>query len=116
MTHWETMWTFHTKRFSVSWQITPEDCYAYDGDDPDGAIQANINSGAYVAFVSRVVVLLDGRDIGADYLGGNVYANPAEFRDHIGSRGKGAYFTDMVRTAIREARKALSEVPRMRAS
>ncbi len=115
MTHWETMWCFHTRNFSISWQIAPEEFYQYDGDDENGEIQRKINNGEYYAFMSRVVVLLNGTEVGADYLGGSVYATPSEFRDHIGSQGKyGSYFTDMVRQAISEARKTLGNVPKLR--
>lgn len=115
MTHWETMWKFHTRRFSIAWQIAPD----YDLDlswDEDGSTREALESGKYQAFVSRMVVYLDGNEVGEDYLYGSIYENPAEFRDHIGMnrKGHGSYFSDMVRSAVAEARKRLSNVPHLR--
>lgn len=114
----ETLWTFKTARFTVKWQVEFDPSYRYDGDDDDGSIQAAIDSGEMVAFDSKVSVWLDGCEISADYLGGSVYyAHQVEtFRDHVGmnARGHGSYFSDMIRTAIKEARATLSDVPRIR--
>ena len=113
--HYETMWIFKTKRFTIKWSIAPDDdCdLSFDGT---GEVCAKLRAGEWFCFLSRVTVELDGRVIGEDYLGGSIYANPADFRDHIGmnARGHGSYFSDMVREAVREARKSLSGVPRMR--
>lgn len=107
MAHWETMWTFHTKNFSVSWQVTPdEDCDL--SWDETGETREKLNNGTFQCFLSRIVVYCNGDEIGSDYLGGSIYENPSEFRDHIGSRGKwGSYFRDMVRQAIKDARHTL---------
>lgn len=116
--HWETMWKFHTKRFSVSWQIAPDFDLDLSWDD-DGSIRQGLDSGFYTAFMSRVVVLLDGNEIGVDYLGGSIYENPAEFRDHIGIKKQphcGSYFSQMVRQAIAEARNRLCNAPKIRCS
>lgn len=107
--HWETMWTFHTPNFSVSWQIAPEDDLDLSWDNT-GEVREKLTSGVYQAFQSRVVVYFNGYEVGCDYLGGSIYEKPAEFRDHIGSRGKwGSYFTDMVREAIKEARQTIRQ-------
>ena len=104
-TSWETLWSFNTAHFRVTWDIAPDD----DCDtsfDETGETAEKIASGEWFCFVSRVLVTLDGREVGCDYLGGSIYAEPREFRDHIGARGKyGSYFTDMVGEAISEARK-----------
>jgi hypothetical protein len=102
------MWTFRTKRFKVEWSIEPD----YDCDlswDETGETREKLNSGEYECFTSKMAVYLDGREIAADYLGGSIYANPSEFRDHIGmkARGHGSYFSDMVREAITEARREI---------
>lgn len=104
-TPWQTMWSFKTKHFRVAWDITPdEDCDA--SFDETGETAEKIASGEWSCFVSRVIVELNGREVGCDYLGNSIYETPAEFRDHIGARGKyGSYFTDMVRSSIAEARK-----------
>lgn len=112
---YEEMWSFKTARFEVIWDVVPDD----DCDtsfDETGETAENLASGLWCCFTSRVRVLLDGREIGGDYLGGSIYENPSEFRDHIGrnKRGHGSYFSDMVRAAVTEARKALKDLPALR--
>lgn len=129
-----TVWRFRTKRFTVALQLSEEPGYRYDGDDEDGETQAPLDSGEFVAFDSRVIVYLDGEEIGSDSLGGSVYAadSVAEFwtahRDpnpmnrncsemraaHGGNMCIGHYFPDMVSEAIRQARAFLCSAPRMR--
>jgi hypothetical protein len=105
----ETLWTFRTKRFCIEWQIEPD----YDGDfsfDETGETAEKVNSGEWQCFVSKMVVYFDGEEIAADYLGGSIYENPADFRDHIGIKahdGCGSYFSDMVRQACSGARAVL---------
>ena len=120
-THWQNMWSFETARFRIAWDIAPdEDCDT--SFDETGETAEKVNSGEWSCFVSRMVVELDGREIACDYLGGSIYANPAEFRDHIGIKAKGradghnygSYFSDMVRTAIGDARKALGDMQAVR--
>lgn len=109
MTHWETMWKFNTANFAVSWQIT--DCVDPDLSWADDETKERLGNGFYAVFDSRVVVYCNGEEIGCDYLGESIYENPSDFRDHIGSRGKyGSYFTDMVKTAIGEARNNLRKI------
>lgn len=114
-----TIWIFHTRRFTISlaWD------YENDPDlswDEDGEVTAKIESGEYVNATFRLLVEFDGHEAGVDYLGNSIYADPAEFRDHIGSQGKyGSYFTDMVHEACREARKhvlSLQPLPHIRAA
>lgn len=103
--HWETMWRFKTANFSVAWQVT--ECTDLDTSwiEDESDYLEKLRNGFYTAFDSRVVVYCDGEEVGCDYLGQSVYESPKDFRDHIGSQGKyGSYFTDMVRTAIAEAR------------
>lgn len=121
---WETVWSFATDKFTVKLQLSPEDGYQYDGDDPDGETQAKIDSGEYIAFESRVVVMANGKVIGSDYLGGSVYdasevdqfwtshrTSSAEYRNTLAQKAKNIcichYFPDMVRIAIADARKTL---------
>lgn len=114
----QTLWTFKTARFTVAWEVEFDPSYQYDGEDEDGSIQAMLHSGEMVAFDSKVAVYLDGVEIGADWLGASVYyENQVEtFRDHVGmnERGHGSYFSDMVRTAVKEARAMLCAMPRVR--
>jgi hypothetical protein len=108
MAHWETLWTFHTARFSVSLQVTPCEDDPADNFQFEDHIEA-VRNGAVDWFDARVVVLLDGREVGADYLSCCAYTNARDFVTH----GDG-YFIDMVRVAIAEARKALCAVPKLR--
>lgn len=130
---YETVWSFETARFRVTLDIAEEFGYQYDGDDENGETQAKIDSGEYVAFDSLVRVYLDGREISADALGGSVYVANEVSEFWTAHRSKDAmnrncsimrakrgnvvichYFPDMVRIAVAEARKALSDIPHMR--
>ncbi|WP_420408682.1 hypothetical protein [Hoeflea sp.] len=133
---YETVWTFNTARFSVSLEIAQECGFQYDGDDETGETQAALDSGDLVAFDSRVVVRLDGREVAADHLGASVYRadDVAAFwtahrdKDPMNrnceamraARGQNVlichYFPDMVRIAISEAREALTSLPALRAA
>lgn len=119
-------WKFETRNFRVELVTEREHGYQYDGDDSDGAIQADIDSGELVAFSSSVLVYLKGEDepIGQDHLGGSVYkademaefwtahrdANP-DYRNTLAMKARNCvichYFPDMVKTAVREARDVL---------
>ena len=108
---WNTIRQFNTRRFAVALQYAPDADADYDGDG--------------MAYVFRVVVLCDGLEIAADYLGESVYYDPGDFaREHLGAGARGAhaglvmrtgaYFPDMLRAAIAEARKRIADAPRMR--
>lgn len=140
MSNFETLWTFKTARFAVRFDIMPDYGYQYDGDDENGETQAALDSGEMVAFDSRVVVSLDGEEIGSDHLGGSVYyankvaefytahrdrdpmnRNCSIYRDHMKATTGHLctichYFPDMVTQAIAEARAFLATAPRMRAT
>jgi len=118
MTRYENIWTFHTARCVITLDVTPDDDLDLSFDD-DGTVAENLNSGLWCAFVARVRVLIDGEEAGCDYLGGCIYENPSDFMDHrgINSTGCGSYFTDMVRSAITEARAWCAiPKPQMRAA
>lgn len=124
---YETIWERKTPNFRVALEAAPDDDFVLDFEDPDGSTADNLASGLWTAFQFKVAVYdADGREIGADYLGGSIYENASEFIDHRlvgrsnreyaakGERGRcGSYFTDMLHTAIAEARKAYNE-PRAR--
>lgn len=109
------MWTFKTARFVVAWDIEPDTDVDLSWDDT-GETAEKLNSGEWQAFASKLSVSLDGVELAAYYLSGSIYADPKEFRDHIGmnARGHGSYFSDMVREACSEARKVLTNAPHMR--
>lgn len=111
----ETMWTFSTKNFTVTWSIYPCDYLDLSWDET-GETAAAIESGKFFAFDSVVSVSFQGVIIGQDHLGQSIYENPEDFRDHFGmNQGNwGSYFSDMVREAVREARAYLKNIPPMR--
>jgi hypothetical protein len=137
---YESAWKFSTARFCVELQINEDCSYQYDGDDADGETQRKLDNGDYIAFDSRVVVYCDGREVGANSLGGSVYDRRAvdEFwtahrdrdpmnrnctimrRAYKGENNPDAkitichYFPDMVRQAVADARKTLCNVPELR--
>ena len=119
MDNYVEMWRFETARFTVIWDVKPSDDVDISWDET-GETAENLNSGLWTAFDSRMRVMLDGVEIAADYLGSSIYENPSEFRDHVGmnAKGHGSYFSDMVRSAVSEARQALAAAkptPRLRA-
>lgn len=138
MSEAKTVWSFRTARFAVYLEISPDWHYQYDGGGPDDETQSKLDSGEYVAFDSRVSVLLDGVEIGSDSLGGSVYAADGvdafwtAHRDPDAMNRNcsimraahpagpmvsiGHYFPDMVRQAIAEARQHVANVPHMRAA
>lgn len=111
----ETMWTFETKEYRIAWKIEPDQDLDLSWDET-GEVTERLKNGEFVAFLSKVSVTHKptGLELGSDYLGGSIYENPAEFRDHFGIRAQGrrdgcnygSYFSDMVREAIAQARKA----------
>jgi hypothetical protein len=107
MTHWENIWSFSTAQFRVDYDVA-EDTDLDLSCDEDGSVRAGLESGKYVAFRARIAVIdNDGDIIGADYLGGCIYESAEAFIDHRANGRHGSYFYDMVRSAIREARKNL---------
>lgn len=112
---WHDVRRFNRKRFSVALQVTNEP-YPDLSFDETGETQAKVASGEWGVYLFRVAVHCDGRLVGVDYIGNNIYADPSDFaKEHIGSRGaSGSYFSDMVHEAVAEARKALADVPYIR--
>lgn len=127
----ETAWEFNTKRFRIALEIEPEDMDPADSFQFEDDIEA-VRSGAVEWFQARVVVYLDGREVGADSLGGCAYNSVREFytshRDSdplnrnssIMRAAKGSnvclchYFPGMVAEAVRLARLTLCDSPRLR--
>jgi hypothetical protein len=121
-TTWNNIRTWKTARFTVTLDWAWEDSPDLSWDDT-GEVIAQLESGELGNYTFRVLVSCDGREIGSDYLGNSIYADPEEFYlEHIGIAAKareagqnfGVYFTDMMHGAIAEARKALCNPPRVR--
>lgn len=91
--------------------------------DETNETRDKLESGEWTAFQTAVRVFYRGEEVGADYLGGSIYADPADFfKEHIGLAAKrradgmnyGCYFTDMIAGAIREARMHFAHAPKLR--
>jgi hypothetical protein len=109
----ETVYTFKTARFALELAIEPEYNYMpdwdFESDEERDALIERIETGRTLWFVARVRVLLDGREIATDYLGGCGYNTIEEFR-------RDGYFYDMARSAIKDARATLRNMPHLRAA
>ena len=116
------VWSFKAGRVRVALEITRLPGYRYDGHDPGKRTQRELDRGDLVAFDSKVLVTLDGKPVGVDYLGGSVYhfgkesefwtahrdRNPANRNCSLNPGvSVGHYFPDMVHEAIRDARARL---------
>lgn len=121
---WNNVWAFETARFRVTLDWTWEDNPDLSWDET-GEVREKLESGEWGNYTFRVRVTCDDQEVACDYLGNSIYANPKEFRDHLGlaarsradGRNYGSYFTDMVRNAIADARNELRrERPRIRAA
>jgi hypothetical protein len=108
------IWKFATKNFTI--MVTDEDEQEFDLSwDDTGECRAKLDSGEWQMFAVKAAVFFRGNLLTYDYLGGNVYPDPKQFRDHVGLKGQyGSYFKDMVKSAIYEAREALTDIPYIR--
>jgi hypothetical protein len=116
----QTIREFQTRNFRVVVEAV-EDPYVDVSWDETGETQAKLASGEWQYFgVQATVFHRHLGEISRDFLGGCIYADPAEFQDHrqcgaqtraLRAQGSaaicGSYFSDMVRTVCREARQAL---------
>lgn len=112
-----TLRTFRTKNFRVvlSWDYETD----FDHSWADAETLEKLADGEWTSYQFKVAVYdASGAEIGVDYLGDSIYADPAEFMDHRrcgrmnrelaakGGAGRcGSYFADMVARAIEEARR-----------
>lgn len=112
----ENIYTFKTRNFTIRVDAMEETDPDFSFDDT-GETQEMIERGDWLCFAVRASVSFRGSVIGEDYLWNCIYKNIRDLRDHfrIGKHsGCGSYFTDMIRESIREARKTLSEMPKLR--
>ena len=117
------IWKFKTKNFTVRMLAEFDECGTDLSWDETGEVREKLESGEWSVYVFTAEVLdARGNVVGSDSLGGSIYGDPEEFRDHIGlaiksradGRNYGSYFTDMIREAICEARKTYAERPTLR--
>lgn len=108
------IWEFRTKNFRV--ELACEEERDPELSWADEETLDNLSNGVWYNLTYRVAVFgPNGEMIGDSYLGNSIYANPSDFRDHIGinvksradGRNYGSYFVGMVGEAIQEARKAM---------
>lgn len=108
----ETIREFKTKNFTVCARAAED----HDADlsfDDTGETHRKIESGEWQVFGVVVSVFYRDAKISEDSLWGCIYSTPREFMDHLGLRAKsradgcnyGSYFSDMIRSAISDARK-----------
>ena len=121
-----TIRKFSTRNFSVI--VDAVEDYGCDlSFDDTGEIMEKLETGELLCFAVRARVFLNGTEIAADYLGGCIYASLADFQDHrqcaaetrrLRAQGSnavcGSYFSDMVRTAVAEARKKVRSMQSVR--
>lgn len=105
---------FNTRNFTVTFSAEEE----FDPDfsfDETGEVLSKIQSGEFTCFCAKVEVSVNGIELATDYLGNCIYADPRDFMDHKG-RGRGSnakygsYFSDMVSSAIADARQELAKL------
>lgn len=126
-------WRFKTERFAVVFSEEPEWNCDWSWDE-DGSARKGVENGEFDLFCAKVAVLLDGREIAADYLGECIYRRDEFHTAHRdpdpmnrncslmrAARGDNVvichYFPGMVSQAIKEARdyiKQRPQPPRMR--
>jgi hypothetical protein len=113
MQNFETVWEFKTARFRIALEIEPEDMDPADSFQFQDDIDA-VRNGEVEWFYARVAVYMDDNRIAWDGLGGCAYKRVSDFYDAHWKYREGTYFTDMVRSAISQARKVLCDVPKLR--
>jgi len=72
---------FKTKNFRVVADAIEEDSLDLSWDDT-GETRKGLESGKFIAFVARVRVFFQGKEVGTDYLGNCIYESLEKFMDH----------------------------------
>lgn len=112
-----TIRTIKAGRFTVTVKALEELDLDLSFDD-DGSVARALEAGELEAFTVEASCHLDGYELASDYLGNCIYPTPRAFMDHIGiaahnrktGHNCGSYFSDMVRTVVRDARKAVADL------
>ncbi len=112
-----TIRTIKAGRFTVTVRALEELDLDLSFDD-DGSVARALGAGELEAFAVKASCYLDGHELAADYLGGCIYETTRAFMDHIGIRAYrrktghncGSYFAGMVRSVVRDARKAVADL------
>jgi len=105
-----TIWEFKTKSLIISVVALVEDDLDLSFDDT-GEVAKKLSTGEYVAFCAKASVydMVTGDTLASDYLGDCIYADISDFKDNLGIANTkyGSYFSGMVKTVCKEARKAI---------
>ena len=111
VSHLCRIWSFKTGQFTV-------EVNAYSDDDIDmsfditGKVARKLDNGTLTAFTTETTVThtRTGIELASVYLGGSIYEDPKEFRDHLGinKTNCGSYFSENVREALNQARDTLT--------
>jgi len=112
MYHSEIVWQFKTANFKIELSVAPEYMETdWVSDEDQEELLRKINNGELLYFGAFVSVRWKGVVIGSDHLGACCYESIEDFR-------KDPYFHDMVKIAVKEARKYLAAltIPRIRAA
>jgi hypothetical protein len=108
MTYWETIHTENREGFEIRFSVAPEDTHPRDCFDETPEDMAEmlekIDRGFYCWFIAKVSVYRLGLELGADYLGGNLYEKEKDFLV------EGGYFDDMVHVALQQAKEKIKEL------
>jgi len=108
------LYKFRTKNFTLLYSDEEETVFDLSWDDT-GEARAKLDSGEWQMFTAKVAITFRGSEVTSSYLGGCIYPDPKQFRDHIGSQGRyGSYFRDMVRECIANARMLFTDMPVLR--
>lgn len=108
---YEIIHTEERDGFTIELAVAPEDFSPRgqfqneDGSDDEDTIQ-KIADGTYDWFQARVTASKAGIVLGTDYLGGCCYESARDFV----TIEEGGYYTDMVRSAITEAKASLARL------
>jgi hypothetical protein len=103
MNDWTTIRTWNTANFCVALQYQ-HDC------DPPAWERARTLPYDEAIYCFRVVVMWDGMNMGADYLGDSVYVDPNDFAQ------RKEEIRYLAVNAIHEARERINAMPNMRRS
>ena len=108
---------FKRKNFTVLVRAVEDQDVDLSFDDT-GEVARKIDSGEFQCFGVITTLLFRGAEIAEDSLWGCIYEEPKAFMDHLGlsakarkdGRNYGSYFADMIRTVIKEGRKAIADL------
>lgn len=129
MNQGKLVWKFETRAFAVECYFTPDQDVDVSFDET-GETAANLASGLWSSFGTEVVVVhkVTGIELGYSSLWGSIYGEPLDFlSDHRSpdplNRNSAAmravngdsavvchYFPELIRQAVREARKKRRDI------